>query len=102
VTYTPPQPHEELIQSRPRPDELPTRNPMSWWDRIKVLLVLVGLLAFFVAAEVADNPILPVSEAINETLRTKVWLLVLIGLEVLRQVHYLISEHWVAYHQFWS
>jgi ATP-dependent Zn protease len=75
---------------------------MAWWDRIKVLLLLVGLLAFFVAAEIADNPILPISEAINATLRSKVWLEVIIGLELLRQVHYLISEHSVGYHRFWS
>ena len=102
MTYSPPQPHQEFVQSRPRPDELPTRPHVSWWDRIKILLLLVGLLAFFVAAEVADNPILPVSEAINETLRSRVWLLVFIGLELCRQLHYLISEHSARYHQFWS
>jgi cell division protease FtsH len=95
------QPHEEFI-SRPRLDELATRRRSSWWDRIKILLLLIALFAFFVAAEVADNPILPVSEAINETLRSKTWLLALIGLEVVRQVHYLISEHWSTYHGFWS
>jgi len=102
MSYSPPQPHEEFVSSRPRLDELPTRPPMAWWDRIKVLLLLVGLLAFFVAAEIADDPILPVSEAINQTLRSRVWLLVLIGLEVLRQVHYLIAERSPAYHRFWS
>ena len=101
MTMAPPQPHEEFI-SRPRLDEMPTRRRMSWWDRIKILLVLVGLFVFFVAAEVADNPILPISEAIESTLRTKVWLLVLIGLEVLRQIHYVVSEHSARYHQFWS
>ena len=102
MTYTPPQPHEEFVTSRPRLDEMPTRRPSSIWDRIKVLLLLVALLGFFVATEIADNPILPVSEAINETLRSKSWLLVLIGLELLRQIHYLISEHSAAYHQFWT
>jgi len=102
VTYPPPPPHEEFVSSRPRLDELPTRRPSSIWDRTKILLLLVGLLAFFVAAELADNPILPVSEAINETLRSKTWLLVLIGLEVLRQAHYLISERSAPYHQFWT
>jgi len=96
------QPHEEMISSRPRLDELPTRRRSSIWDRIKILLLLVGLLGFFVAAELADNPILPVSEAINETLRSKAWLLVLIGLELLRQVHYVVSEHSAPYHQFWT
>jgi hypothetical protein len=102
VTYTPPQPHEEFVTSRPRLDEMPTRRPSNLWDRIKVLLLLGALLGFFVATEIADNPILPVSEAINETLRSKSWLLVLIGLEVLRQIHYLVSEHSAAYHQFWT
>jgi cell division protease FtsH len=102
VTYMPPAPHEEFVQSRPRPDEMPTRPRSAWWDRIKILLLLVALLAFFVAAEIADNPILPVSEAINETIRSKVWLLVLIGLELLRQVHYLVSERSARYHAFWS
>ena len=95
------QPHEEFI-SRPRLDELPTRRHMGVWDRSKLLLLLFGLFTFFVAAEVADNPILPVSEAINIAIRSKVWLIVLIGLEVLRQIHFVISEHWSAYHQFWS
>ncbi len=81
---------------------MPTRRPSSVWDRIKLLLLLVALLGFFVATEVADNPILPVSEAINETLRSKTWLLVIIGLEVVRQGHYLISERSAAYHQFWT
>jgi ATP-dependent Zn protease len=102
VTYVPPQPHEEFVTSRPRLDELPTRRPSGIWDRIKVLLLLVALLGFFVATEIADNPILPVSEAINETLRSKTWLLVLIGLELFRQLHYLISERSAAYHQFWT
>jgi ATP-dependent Zn protease len=96
------QPHEEMISSRPRLDEMPTRRRSSLWDRLKILLLLVGLLGFFVAAEIADNPILPVSEAINETLRSKVWLLVLIGLELLRQLHYVVSEHSAPYHQFWT
>ncbi|MBM3671586.1 MAG: AAA family ATPase [Actinobacteria bacterium] len=102
MTQAPPHPHEEFISSRPRLDELPTRRKSGWWDRIKFLLLLVGLFAFFVAAEVADNPILPVSEAINITLDSKLWVLVLAGLELLRQVHYLVSERSSRYHQFWS
>ena len=27
---------------------------------------------------------------------------VLVGLEALRQIHYLISEHWAGYHRFWT
>jgi ATP-dependent Zn protease len=75
---------------------------MGIWDRIKIFLLLVALLGFFVCVEIADNPILPISEAIRITLTSKTWLLVIIGLEVVRQVHYFVSERWPAYHQFWS
>src|SRR5437868_1634480 len=102
MTLSPPQPHEEFISSRPRLDELPTRPKMGLWDRGKILLLLVGLMAFFVCAEIADNPILPISEAINTTLRDKVWLEALIGLELIRQLHYFISERSARYHQYWS
>ena len=30
------------------------------------------------------------------------WVEVLIGLEVLRQLHFLVSEHWSGYHRLWS
>jgi hypothetical protein len=28
------------------------------------------------------------------------WVFILIALEALRQIHFLISEHWVGYHRF--
>src|SRR5439155_26460075 len=30
------------------------------------------------------------------------WLVILIGLEVIRQIHFFVSEHWARYHRFWS
>src|SRR5207248_4205784 len=35
-------------------------------------------------------------------IRSGWWLLAIGGLEVLRQIHYVISEHWSRYHRFWS
>ena len=29
------------------------------------------------------------------------WVFILFGLELLHQIHFLISEHWAAYNQFW-
>ena len=52
-----------------------------------------SLFALCVWAEIGDNPILPVSEAINETLRNRWWICALVGLELLRQIHYVIAEH---------
>ena len=34
--------------------------------------------------------------------RSGAWVFVLLGLEALRQIHYLISEHWAGYHRFWT
>ena len=87
--------------SRPRDTERLTRKPLPWWDRVKILAVLALVFGLSVWSEVGDNPILPVREAINETLRNRWWLLALMGLEVLRQIHYVIAEHSSAYYQFW-
>ncbi len=90
------------FQSRPKESERATRKPISFWDRIKFLLLLAALFGFFVAAELADNPLLPNSEALRITLEGKWWILVLAALEVLREIHYFISEHSAGYHRMWQ
>src|SRR5436189_1018430 len=87
--------------SRPRDRERSTRKPMTFWDRIKFLILGGALFVFFFAAEMADDPLLPASEAFNITVRSKWWILALLGLELVRQIHYLICEHSAAYYQFW-
>jgi len=89
-------------QGRPRDDDRRTRKPMSLWDRSKFLVALGLTFLVLFWANVADNPIIPVVDAFNETLRTKWWLIALMGLELVRQIHYLISEHSESYHRFWS
>ena len=89
------------FESRPRESERSTRKPMGIWDRIKFLILGATLFGFFFAAEMADNPLLPASEAFNITLSGKWWIVALMGLEVLRQIHYLICEHSASYYQFW-
>ena len=69
---------------------------------MKILLLLVALFGFMVWAETGDNPILPVSEAINNVARSRWWILVLVGLELLRQIHFVIAEHWSRYYRFWQ
>jgi ATP-dependent Zn protease len=87
--------------SRPRESERTTRKPLGFWDRIKFLVLGGALFGFFVAAEMADNPLLPASEAFNITLRGKWWILALMGLELVRQIHYLVCEHNASYYTFW-
>ena len=88
--------------SRPRDDDRPTRKPLALWDRVKYLLLLAALFWFFVWADMADNPLLPFVDAVRDEVSDKWWIFLLGGLELARQVHYLISEHSAAYHRFWT
>ncbi|MDQ3569978.1 MAG: AAA family ATPase [Actinomycetota bacterium] len=53
-------------------------------------------------AAMADDPNLSLIEAVRIHTRSSLWLLVLLVLEGMRQVHFLISERSAAYHHFWS
>ncbi len=88
--------------SRPRDDERPTRKPLALWDRVKFLLLLAGLFFFFVWAAMADNPLLPYYDAVNDTWNSKRWIFLLAGVELARQLHYFVSERWAWYHRLWS
>src|SRR6516225_8890875 len=87
---------------RPRDEDLLTRKPLSFWDRIK-FLVLLGLVWFILTWSVmANDPLVGFSDALRIEVRAGSWVFVLMGLEVLRQIHFLISEHSKAYHRFWT
>ena len=90
--------------SRARDEDRQTRKRLPFWDRIKILTLLVGAWLFLLWSTVAGFPdgYLPLGDAIDMNLRENGWLLVLAGLEVIRQIHYLISERSVRYHRFWT
>jgi cell division protease FtsH len=79
------------------------RRRSAPWDRVRVLVALSVIFLFMAWAKMSD-PFLSFREAVNETARGGFgrFLLILMGLEVLRQVHYLISDHWSGYHRFWK
>jgi cell division protease FtsH len=89
--------HEPVQDSRDRK----TRKPLFFFDRVKVTLILVVYFAFAVVLKHADIPIMSWEEAIRDQLDAKWWLLVLLALEILRQVHYLIGERSARYNQWW-
>ncbi|HEY3980138.1 MAG TPA: AAA family ATPase, partial [Streptosporangiaceae bacterium] len=96
----PPQP-----SSRPRAEDRLTRKRLPLWDRIKLLLMLGILWLVLVWTVVADGGPQKFSSLFADAWRTEVrnarWLIILIGLEVLRQIHFVVSEHWAGYNQFW-
>ncbi|MGH3405414.1 MAG: AAA family ATPase, partial [Streptosporangiaceae bacterium] len=78
-----------------------TRKPLPLWDRIKFLVLLTLLWFVLVWSVMADDPIVGFSDAMRIEVRAAWWVFLLLGLEVLRQIHFLISEHSRRYHQFW-
>src|SRR6266699_1389640 len=91
-----PPPHS----GRPRDEDRLTRKPLTVWDRIKFLLLLVLLWFVLVWSAMANNPLVGFSDAMRGQLRTGWWVFILLGLEVLRQVHFFVSERSIAYHRF--
>jgi cell division protease FtsH len=79
-----------------------TRKRLGLWDRIKLLLLLLSAWGVLVWGSLAANPILTWRDALIINSRSNGWLLVLAGIELVRQIHYFISERWAAYHQFWT
>jgi ATP-dependent Zn protease len=83
--------------------ELPTRKPLPLWDRIKFLLLFFLLFWFFVWSEYSDpNPFNTIGDALYDTVASKRLLFLLAGVELVRQIHYLIAERSARYHRFWT
>jgi cell division protease FtsH len=78
-----------------------TRKHLALFDRVKILSVLVLGWFILVWASMAHDQIESFSDAAKGELHTGLWVIILAGLEVLRQVHYLISEFSGGYNQFW-
>ncbi len=87
---------------RPRDDDRPTRKPLALWDRIKFLLLLVLLWFVLVWSVMANDPIAGFMDAMRIEVHSGWWVFVLGGLEVIRQIHFLISEHSRRYYRFWT
>ena len=89
------------IQSRPRDTDRKTRVHLSVYDRTKFLMLFT--LTFFVLAwaSMADNPLLSFNDAIVKTADEKLWLLVLAGIEIVRQIHFILAELLAPYHGIW-
>jgi ATP-dependent Zn protease len=102
-SVTPPPPPGLEYKSRERDEDRPTRKPMAWWDRAKILLLLVGGFMLLVWSTLAQfESLLSFKDAFLQTLHQQVWLVILIAVEMIRQAHFLVSEHIASYHRFWS
>jgi hypothetical protein len=83
-------------KGRLKDSERTTRKPLAMWDRLKILLFVLLAFGVLVWANLAKFAgLITLREALDQTVRSNWWILALAGLELLRQIHYVISEHWV-------
>ncbi|HXW86728.1 MAG TPA: AAA family ATPase [Streptosporangiaceae bacterium] len=74
-----------------------TRRALVPWDRLKFIILIIVVWFLIVWYQMANNPVLGFSDAARQQLQLGSgagrWLVLLLGLEVLRQIYYLITEH---------
>jgi cell division protease FtsH len=87
---------------RPRDEDRPTRKPLPLWDRVRFLLALILVWFILVWSAMANDPLVGFADSVRTEVRAAAWVFVLIGLEAIRQLHFLISEHRAGYHRFWT
>jgi cell division protease FtsH len=77
------------------------RRKLLAYERLKVLLLLSIWVGFGALLKHSSKPTIGWTDSIREAFAGKWWVFVIGGLEILRQVHYFISEKSGKYHQFW-
>ena len=89
-------------ESRKRDTDRRTRVHLSLFDRTKFLLLFAATFLILTWALLSENPLYSVSDAASDVANHKSWLFWLVGIEVLRQIHFLISEFISPYHRLWQ
>ena len=88
--------------SRKRDIDRRTRVHLTFFDRVKFLLLFTLTYVILVWALLSENPIYSLSDAAIEISKKHFWIFYLAGIEVLRQIHFLISEFVSPYHRLWQ
>jgi cell division protease FtsH len=74
-----------------------TRKALVPWDRLKFIVLIVVVWFLIVWYQMANDPVLGFHDAARQQLQVGSgagrWLILLLGLEVIRQVYYLFTEH---------
>jgi cell division protease FtsH len=102
---SPPDPADAPTGHRPTPawKRRGTRKPLPWWDRTKFLILIAALFGLLVWNEyLRIEPLGSLLDAANQILADQPWLVILAGVEVVRQLHFAISERSVRYNRFWT
>lgn len=92
----------ENSSGRKRDTDRKTRIHLSFYDRTKFFLLFAVTFLILVWSNLADNPILTLSDSVKNVASSKSWLLVLVVIEVVRQVHFALAEILAPYHGLWQ
>jgi cell division protease FtsH len=87
------------------PDQNKERKPrrkLLFFDRAKVLILLLGYVSLAALAEHGEVPFISWGDAFRNQIRAKWWIVSLAVIEAVRQTHYLFSERSGDYHHFWT
>jgi cell division protease FtsH len=90
---------EPVLEVLPRYE---TRRPRSFWMRSRLLILIAAVWGLLFWYALSSDPLLTVHDGLVQTWNSKWWLVVLFAAELVREVHYIICEHWGAYNHFWT
>ena len=77
------------------------RKPRSLWMRLRLLVVIAavwGVLFWYSLT----NPLVSIHDGFVMTWNSKWWVTVLFAVELVRQLHYWLCEHWGAWNHLWT
>ena len=79
------------------------RRRSQTWDRLKFIVLILFLLAITLSSKV-QAPFTTFEQAIGDAWNENFgrFLLIALPVEILRQLHYFVSEKWGAYNRFWA
>jgi ATP-dependent Zn protease len=75
------------------------RRPLMVFDRVKVSALLLAVFFLLAFLKMADNPLIGFGDGVRMTFNSYGWLLTLVSLDVIRQLHYFVAERSATY---WS
>lgn len=90
------------LESRPRDSDRKTRVHLSLFDRAKFLLLFGLVFLILVWAAMASDPLLSLTDAAISEFNARFWIIVLAGIEVIRQIHFFFAEKAAGYHSIWQ
>lgn len=78
------------------------RRKMFFFDRIKVFVIVAIYFLIITSYEQSQIPLMSWGDAFRDQARAKWWLWIVVGLEVLRQIHVLVSERSARWNTWWQ